>query len=868
MFGFINSLFNPNQRQIDRIKPIVASINEREKEFENKSDEELTKISLELKNQVREEVAVLVKTSETYRQDEQLILDKYLPQAFALVRETFKRTLGERSFDEQLMVGILLHQGKAAEQKTGEGKTHAAVHPLYLNSLTGRGAHIVTVNDYLARRDAEWMGLVYSRLGVTVGCINTNNVTYLFDSTKVDAIKPEGNNWRKFAFGHGTFLKEVSRKEAYAADITYGTNNEFGFDYLRDNMTHSLSDLVQVSAAGEIGVHHFAIVDEVDSILIDEARTPLIISAPARESNELYVKFANLVKRLNTEDYDLDEKTKGVFLTNLGTKKIEQWLEVSNIYDDFTSAHHLEQALKAQYAYKNDIDYVVADGEVKIVDEFTGRILEGRRYSEGLHQAIEGKEGVEIQKESQTVATVTFQNYFRLYEKLAGMSATIVTEAEEFFKIYKLEAISVPTHKVMVRKDNADRIFKNQRAKWKAIADEIEEVNKTGQPILVGTTSVENNELVSQLLNRRNVFHEVLNAKNHEREAEIISMAGQRGAVTVATNMAGRGTDIKLGDGIKEMGGLHVIGTERHEARRIDNQLRGRAGRQGDPGSSRFYVGLDDNLMRIFGGDRIAAVMTRFNLPEEMPIENVMVSRSIEGAQHKVEGYNFDIRKHLVEYDDVINKQREIIYKRRRRLLEIGDPRFDTQGFSLESEIIEKSKTNAEDPEQFLTELTNRKQLMGEVQLNELLRYVFLSTIDQLWMEHIDALDELRMGIGLRGYGQREPLVEFKNESYRMFERLISDIDFEIVNRFMKIKVETPEQAQMRQQNILQKAQAKHQEVSTFQGNAQQANQQINQAVPQVTIKKPEELKELSRNDPCPCGSGKKWKHCHYPNLP
>ncbi|MCA9391603.1 SEC-C domain-containing protein [candidate division WWE3 bacterium] len=873
MFGVINKIFDPNQKRLDKLKPVLGKINELEDSYKNKSDEELLANANDLKNRIRDDLKSLNIKDENYPQQEKDTLNKYVTEAFALVRETFARTLNERSFDEQLMVGLMLHEGNAAEQKTGEGKTHAAVHPMLLNALTGRGAHLVTVNDYLARRDAEWMGIVYSKLGLSIGCINTNSVSYIFDPEKAEELKPEDGNWRKFAFGHGDLLREVSRREAYAADVTYGTNNEFGFDYLRDNMVHSLDQLVQVNANGEVGVHHFAIVDEVDSILIDEARTPLIISSPAEESNELYVKFAGLVKRLNSEDYELDEKGKNAFLNDLGVKKIEKWLGTDNVYENFEYAHHLEQALKAQYAYERDVDYLVQNDEVKIVDEFTGRVMEGRRYSEGLHQALEAKEEVAIQKESKTVATITFQNYFRLYEKLSGMSATIMTEAEEFFKIYSLESVSVPTHKQVARIDHPDRIYKNQRAKWKAIVDEIEELNKTGQPVLVGTTSVEFNELVSQLLKRRNVPHEILNAKNHEREAEIVSQAGQKGSVTVATNMAGRGTDIKLGDGVKEMGGLFVIGTERHEARRIDNQLRGRSGRQGDPGASRFYVGLDDNLMRIFGGDRIAGLMTRFNLPDDMPIENSMISRSIESAQQKVEGHNFDIRKHLVEYDDVINKQREIIYKRRRRLLELGDPRFDTGEFNLETEIIKKAEQYAEDVEAFTNDLNAKKAILPKLNFDELLKYVFLTTIDHLWMEHIDALDELRAGIGLRGYGQREPLVEFKNEGYRMFEQLISSIDYEIVNRFHKIRIQTPESVRLQDSNVLEKTTAQQKEVGQFESGTTTSNSSQSPAPnPQPATRNPQQnvqpvvksdAEQIGRNDPCPCGSGKKYKKCH-----
>jgi preprotein translocase subunit SecA len=877
MFDFIQRLINPNQHKIDQFKPLVARIGMLESSVKEKNNEELRSYSSHLRDLVHHDLHKLNPKDADYPKKEREILDKFLPQAFALIREAFHRVYEQRSYDEQLMVGILLHRGHSAEQKTGEGKTHAAVHPLYLNSLTGRGAHLITVNDYLARRDAEWMGVVYSLLGVSVGCINSNGKSYIIDAEKVKeiALPLSGEAFRELQFGRGDLLREVSRREAYAADLTYGTNNEFGFDYLRDNMVLSLDDTVQVNKKGEFGVHHFAIVDEVDSILIDEARTPLIISAPAQESNELYHKFAQLTKKLNSEDYELDEKTKNAFLTDLGVKKIEKWLGVENVYADFTLAHHMETALKAQFAYKRDTDYVVKDDQVYIVDEFTGRLMEGRRYSEGLHQALEAKEDMPIQKESQTVATITFQNYFRLYEKLAGMSATILTEAEEFHKIYNLDSVSVPTHKNMVRIDTPDRIYKNQRAKWKAVVDEVAEIHATGRPVLIGTTSVENNELLSQLLRRRQIDHEVLNAKNHQREAEIISMAGHKKAVTVATNMAGRGTDIKLGDGVKELGGLHVIGTERHESRRIDNQLRGRAGRQGDPGSSRFFVSLGDSLMRIFGGSRVASLMDRFNLPDDVPIEHGLISKSIESAQQKVEGYNFDIRKHLVEYDDVMNKQREIIYTRRRKLLSLSF-RIDDEAeeFALENEVLQKAEKTMEDFDRFKKDFEAKKTLLGRDHFHQLLHQICLTTMDRYWMQHIDTLDELRTGIGLRGYGQRDPLVEFKNESYQLFERLIHDIDFETVSRLMLVRVEVPE-ALMRHQPLVKKAVEKHAEVEQFgQASATESGTATPQphvhahtAEPPVTFHKSEEEKNISRNDPCPCGSGKKWKNCGLQNT-
>ncbi|PJA38145.1 preprotein translocase subunit SecA [candidate division WWE3 bacterium CG_4_9_14_3_um_filter_41_6] len=903
MLGILQGLFDADKRILAKLTPVIQQISDKEPEFSSQTNEQLREYSLSLKAQVQKEMDVQDGLHDSLIEHEQEILSHVMVDAFALVREMFKRTYGERSYDEQVMVGLLLHQGNAVEQKTGEGKTHAAVHPTYLNALTGRGAHVVTVNDYLARRDAEWMGWVYYQLGLSVGCVNSNGVSYVFtpgdEQTQTEYL---ASNNKLSLLGQSTFLQSCSRREAYAADVTYGTNNEFGFDYLRDNMVHSFDNMVQVNARGEVGSHHFAIVDEVDSILIDEARTPLIISQPAEESNELYVTFAKLVKDLNPQDYELDEKTKQVLLTDFGVKKMEQWLKVPNIYEDFTLAHHLEQSLKAQIAYVRDVDYVVQDDQVHIVDEFTGRLMVGRRFSEGLHQALEAKEGVAIQKESKTVATVTLQNYFRLYEKLSGMSATIVTEAEEFHKIYKLDSISVPTHRPTVRKDHTDRIFKTQRAKWKAIVDDIESAYKAGQPVLVGTTSVENNELVSQLLKRRNIPHEVLNAKNHAREADIISMAGRKGAITVATNMAGRGTDIKLAEGIQEIGGLYVIGTERHEARRIDNQLRGRAGRQGDPGVSRFYVAMDDNLMRIFGGERMASLMTRLNIPDDLPIESGMVSKTIESSQQKVEGYNFDIRKHLVEYDDVINKQREIIYSRRRRLLEMGEEdRINIDSSQLKEQLVEKAKnlflfeiqSEQTEPgveidaseqlenkiEEFKKSIDAKKNILGEERFNQLLRYIFLTSLDHLWMDHIDALDELRAGVGLRGYGQRDPLVEFKNEGYAMFERLIASIDIEIVQRFNHINVQVREDIPSLGTvgEIVEETKTKHQSLGQFQmtksssatrisGESARSDSPRHQEHQQPVVKTEEE--NINRNDPCPCGSGKKYKNCGLKNTP
>ncbi|OQX50627.1 preprotein translocase subunit SecA [candidate division CPR3 bacterium 4484_211] len=842
MLKILSRLFNSNEKQIAKLSPWVQQINSLEKSTQSLSNEALKRKTDEFKN--------LLAQGKT--------LEEILPQAFAVVREAAKRTVGLRPYDVQLMAGIVLHQGKIAEQKTGEGKTLSAVMPLYLNALTGKGAHLVTVNDYLARRDTEWMGPVYSLLGLSVGCLN-HEKSFLYQAPELNSKSPASpaggrppvSTQKESLLGKGQFLREVSRREAYAADITYGTNNEFGFDYLRDNMVSSLDQMVQVCPRNEIGIHHYAIVDEVDFLLIDQARTPLIISAPQQKSNDLYIKFAKLVPQLLPEYYEVDEKRKTVTLTELGVAKIEKMLQVDNLYADFSLAHHLEQAIKAYKLFQRDRDYIVKDGRVIIVDEFTGRLMPGRRYSEGLHQAIEAKEGVPIQKESKTLATISFQNYFRMYQKLAGMTGTAVTEAEEFSKIYQLPVVAIPTNKPVVRVDLPDQIYKHQRAKYSAVLKEIEEKHQKGQPVLVGTTSVEKNELVSKLLKRRHIPHKILNAKNHQKEAEIIAQAGQRGAVTVATNLAGRGTDIKLGEGVKELGGLHVIGTERHEARRIDNQLRGRAGRQGDPGSSRFFVALDDDLMRVFGGDRIAKMMERFNFPEDLPIEHPLITKSLETAQKKVESYNFDIRKHLVEYDDVINKQREIIYRLRRKILEKK---------SLKETILKKlagkNKNSASQisPKPSSEESSAQKaylakeQELGPETMRKLERAIYLSTLDQLWMDHIDAIDELRRGIQLRGYAQKDPLVEFKNEAFSMFKQLMERINTEAVERILKVEIIPQVQSTPA---ITLKNLSLHQDTP------------IPSPAPVSTSPstKPSS-KKVGRNDPCPCGSGKKYKHC------
>ncbi|MEX0587195.1 MAG: preprotein translocase subunit SecA, partial [Patescibacteria group bacterium] len=651
MFSFIAKIFDFNRREINKTRAAVEQINSLEPEFKKLSDAKLKAKTEEFRSFLTSDLKPL---------------DSILPAAFAAVREASRRTTGLRHYDVQLVAGMVLHQGRIAEQKTGEGKTLSATLALYLNALEREGTHLVTVNDYLARRDAEWMGPIFHALGMSVGCLN-HEKAYLFEPTgklETGDRQLETDTPEAMELGQGRYLKEVSRREAYQADITYGTNNEFGFDYLRDNMVYRPEQIVQRA-------HRFAIVDEVDSILIDEARTPLIISAPQQEATQRYYDFANLIKDLVAKtDYTLDEKARSVTLTEVGLRKLERMLGVPNLYEkDFESVRHVEQALKAATLYQKDRDYIVKDGQVIIVDEFTGRLMMGRRYSEGLHQAIEAKEGVAIQKESKTMATISFQNYFRMYEKLAGMTGTASTESEEFSRIYNLEVVVIPTHEPMVRADYPDIVYKSVTGKFQAVANEIEECHRRGQPVLVGTTSIEKNELLAKLLKHKNIPHELLNAKQHEKEARIIAQAGEKGAVTVATNMAGRGVDIKLAEGVKELGGLRVIGTERHESRRIDNQLRGRSGRQGDSGSSRFFVALQDDLMRIFGGAMVEGVMNRFGIAEDVPLESGLVSRAIESAQKRVEGYNFDLRKHLVEYDDVINKHREIAYAIRRKIL-------------------------------------------------------------------------------------------------------------------------------------------------------------------------------------------------------
>jgi len=878
MFKLFGGFVDSNEKVLKRLQPVVDRINELEPDFERLSDDELRAKTDEFKARYKAGSS----------------LDELLPEAFAAVREAAKRTIGQRHFDVQLMGGIVLHQGKIAEMKTGEGKTLTATLPLYLNSLTGQGCHLVTVNDYLARRDPYWMGPIYHALGVSVASIYPQQAPDEHIPSRIydPEFNSEDKRWPHF--------RPVPRRQAYEADITYGTNNEFGFDYLRDNMVISLSQCVQ-------GSLHYAIVDEVDNLLIDEARTPLIISGPAEESVQKYQLFASLVLRLGREsDYEVRERERSVEPTDAGYAKVENMLKrqgvlkSGSLYDpsNVDLMRHLRNALTAKEFYKKDQQYVVKDGEVVIVDEFTGRLMVGRRYSEGLHQAIEAQEHVKVQQESKTFATITFQNYFRMYDKLAGMTGTALTEAEEFHKIYKLEVVLIPTNKPMIREDFTDQIYKDEESKLRAVVREVEQLHKDGRPVLIGTVSIEKSEYLSDMLMRKGIPYQVLNAKQHEKEAGIIAQAGQPGAVTVATNMAGRGVDIILGgspegqselewqkehDKVVEVGGLHIVGTERHEARRIDNQLRGRAGRQGDPGSSRFYVSLDDDIMRRFGGDRIRTVMGWAGVGEDTPIENRLVNRSIENAQVKVEGYHFDMRKHLVDYDDVVNKQRELIYGERRKILSGADLKTnilsmvaeelqavvathlaDERGidWDIEGLISEVStilplppQINAESLSQMkpgeiagkLIELAQalyegREQELGSDNMRVLERLVMLRIIDNLWVEHLTAMEYMRQGIGLQATAQRDPLVAYKREGGNLFQNLLDTIQHDVVHTIYHVSIVTKEAPQAAPSPVAKVA-------AGMTGG---------------TSKQPAKVagKKVGRNDPCPCGSGKKYKHC------
>ncbi|MDP3836938.1 MAG: preprotein translocase subunit SecA [bacterium] len=903
---------DPNEKIIKEIGKTVAQINSFEAAFKSLQTEELEGKTREFKERLAKGES----------------LDALLPEAFANMREASSRILNQRHYDVQLIGGIVLHRGQIAEMKTGEGKTLVATLPMYLNALEGKGVHLVTVNDYLARVGAGWMAPLYHALGLTTSVI-VHDAAYQYD--------PEYNDENQYDERLRHF-RPIPRRAAYYCDITYGTNNEFGFDFLRDNMAYNLGQTVQRTL-------NYAIVDEIDSILIDEARTPLIISAPAEESTDKYQKFSQLVQRLTeNEDYNVDEKLKAATLTEAGINKIEEWLGIGNIYvtGGVKEVHHLEQALKARVLFHKDRDYVVKDDEIIIVDEFTGRMMQGRRYSEGLHQAIEAKEGVKVQKESQTMATITFQNLFRMYNKLSGMTGTALTEAEEFHKIYKLETIVIPTNKPNVRKDLNDLIYRTEEDKYAAVIRDVKMRAEKGQPVLIGTISIERNEVLANMMEREGLRPQMLNAKNHQKEAEIIAQAGRPGAITLATNMAGRGVDIILGgnpdsadpaqvsvakaeqERVRELGGLHVIGTERHESRRIDNQLRGRAGRQGDPGSSQFYVSTEDDLMRIFGGDRMKRMMNTLKLPSDVPIENSMISKSLESAQKKVEGNNFDIRKHLVEYDDVINKHRESIYRRRREILEAaeskekeGEPTglerlgnmiaelvneeitkivsFHTVGDKAEEwnlqEIAETMRTMFSADKNLLDRLkevagvgeeTGREAVLkylkdaaadtyerlvksfteANVDFREVAKGMLLRSIDQMWVEHLETMDYMRRGIGLRGYGQRDPLVEYKKEAYRMYHDLKELIRQQLAYSIYKtadalraapsavIKLGESEQPK----NLrLEGAPKEMEKLSEKRDNFDLVREKA----------KDESGKVIGRNDPCPCGSGKKYKKCH-----
>lgn len=858
---------NPNEKALKKIQPIIDKTNELEKNVEKLSDSKVKERYQEIKKEVEERLKKEEGKFDDKESERKIILDilePFVPEVFALTREAAKRTLGQRHYDVQLIGGYVLHQGKIAEMRTGEGKTLSSTLAASLNALTGKGVHIVTVNDYLAKRDCGWMGQIYDFLGLSAATI-IHSESYIFDN----------NYKREDSLDEKTEpLRPVQRKVAYDADVTYGTNNEFGFDYLRDNMAQTFDKMSQREL-------NFAIVDEVDSILIDEARTPLIISAPAEEAGEKYYDFARMVKNLKKDvDYVIDEKVKSATLTDEGISNMEKAMGVENIYEEvgIENVHHIEQALKAHALFKKDRDYVVKEGEIVIVDEFTGRMMEGRRYSEGLHQAIEAKEGVEIKKESITLATISFQNYFRLYTKLSGMTGTAETEAEEFHKIYGLEVTVIPTNKDLIRNDLPDLIYKSEVTKFNAVVADIKERHEKGQPVLVGTVSIEKNEILSDLLRRQGIKHEVLNAKNHEKEALIIENAGQKNAVTVATNMAGRGTDIILGDGVKDLGGLHVIGTERHESRRIDNQLRGRAGRQGDPGSSQFFVSLEDDLMRIFGSERIGAMMAKLGLPDDTPIQHSLITKSLEQAQKKVEGRNFDIRKHLVEYDDVMNRQREYIYSRRKNIMKSEDLKDEIISFfegetekivnaayNIQTDIIDNEKLLAmtkgileidketenkirkvkfQNANKLIADILKKgyeikERDIGKKNMNILQKALYLRSIDNLWINHIDALTHLRDGIGLRGYGQKDPLIEYKKEAYNMFQTLLAAIQSDILSVFFKV-------------NITRQAPDDHQKKTNKVDQSEEKNKGLNNP-----------KQKVGRNDPCPCGSGKKFKKCH-----
>ncbi len=902
MLNFFKKFLDYNQKQINQYQVFVDEINALDDKARKLKDSDFKKETLKLRE----------KASKGSQEN----LKEIRPWAFALVREASRRVLGLRHYDVQIIAGLGLSDGKITEQKTGEGKTLSATTALYLHALTGKGAHLVTVNDYLARRDAGWMGGIFDFLGMTTSATISER-SFIYDPKFDDK---DTGDWRL------KHLRPISRKEAYLADITYGINSEFGFDYLRDNMVQDPAELRQRG-------YYFAIIDEADSVLIDEARTPHIISAPNEEDTSRYYQYAQVVKKLSPEDYIVDEKERSANMTEKGLTKVEKMLGVENLYEkDFEAVFHLEAALKAEALFKKEKDYIVKDGEIIIVDEFTGRLQYGRRWSEGIHQAVEAKENQPIQKESRTLATISLQNYFRKYSILAGMTGTAATEAEEFHKIYNCDILIVPTHNNMIRKDESDLIYKTEVGKFKAVVEEVAAVYKTGRPVLIGTTSIEKNELLSRMLQQRGVQHNVLNAKNHEHEAQIIAAAGRLNAVTVATNMAGRGVDIILGGDpetklkvqgsklkgawddehkkVLDLGGLYIIGTERHESRRIDNQLRGRAGRQGDPGESRFFVSLEDDLMRIFGGEQIAKLMTFFNLPEDQPLTHSMVTKAIEQAQVKVEGRNFDMRKNVVEYDDVLNKQREIIYDLRRDILMQADK--DREAFKdtvlkvvneqLEAQVnaiqldsaidtaelnttilkeiklllpIDEKKVRSYIEQQNITELREhvlklankeydrREKEIGEVVWRGVLRFIFLSTIDTHFSQHLSGIDDLREGIGLRGYGGTKPIVEYKNEAFSLFERLIREMYFDAARRMFSVQIEghqhVHEDSKIKPKELVLSGPVETAQFATPDPKPKPVKKTISSTT-KISKNKP------GRNDPCHCGSGKKYKKCHYPN--
>ena len=829
--GIFGNIFgDESSKFIKNTEKIVQKINALESDISQLKDEDFPKKTEDFRNRLQK--------GET--------LDDILPEAFALVREAMKRADNKRLFDVQLVGGLALHSGKIAEMKTGEGKTFVAVLPAYLNALMDEGVHIVTVNDYLSRIGAVLMGQVYNFLGLSVGVINSNNVSYLYDSKHKEEDR-ERDQVGEFKIVYD-FLKPCARKEAYATEITYGTNHEYGFDYLRDNLATRVEDLVQRG-------HNYAIVDEVDSILIDEARTPLIISSASGDSEDFYIKFYNIARQLKRDvDYSVDEKLKAITLTDEGITKAEKLLDVENIYTEkgIKYVHHLETAVKAQAIFEKDKDYVVKDGEVVIVDSFTGRLQPGRRWSEGIHQAIEAKEGVKIEKETRSSGSITFQNYFRFYKKLSGMTGTALTSAEEFLKVYKLDVIVIPTNRPVVRVDHNDLIFQTEKGKFQAIAKKVKELNAKGEPVLIGTISIEKNELLSAYLKEVGVPHVILNAKNHEKEGEIIAQAGKRSAVTIATNMAGRGIDIKLGGNphtekdyefVKSVGGLFVLGTERHEARRIDNQLRGRSGRQGDPGETQFYVSLEDDLMRVFGSDKIKTMMGRFGIPEDQPIENRFIGRTLEGAQAKIEGFHFDARKNTLEYDDVMNHQRKIVYERREKLM-----RADKN--EVENLLEQVSLGRVDDANKLIEE---KRKKLGDEAFFETVRRIALYTTDTLWMEHLEAMDYLRSSVNLRAYGQREPIVEYKKDGLKMFKEMEESFKEQVLALIGTINTENIVNIQEENNTPKQTLVVSHTEPSELGGKKDPEGKGTSYGAGNT----------VGRNDPCPCGSGKKYKKCH-----